>query len=211
MTFARGLVTAQPLATLDLRAAHLGGAPVLGALKFSIAAGETVALRGPSGVGKTTLLRILAGLEDTFDGTLTVTSKTAIMFQEPTLLPWRSALDNIRIATGCAPDVALGLLVDVGLGERAGALPAQLSLGQQRRLALARALAKEPELLLLDEPFVSLDADLVTEMQALIIRLCLRHDRALVIVTHSDSEAEALATRVVTLGGTPAQIVSDQR
>ncbi|MEM9341767.1 MAG: ATP-binding cassette domain-containing protein [Pseudomonadota bacterium] len=203
-------MAAQTLATVEVRAAHLGGAHVLGALRFTIAAGETVALRGPSGVGKTTLLRILAGLERGFEGTREVTPKSALMFQEPTLLPWRSAVANVCIATGCPREVALGRLADVGLGDRAEALPTQLSLGQQRRLALARALAMEPELLLLDEPFVSLDADLVAEMQALIARLCQREDRALVIVTHSDAETRALATRVVTLGGTPARIVSDQ-
>jgi NitT/TauT family transport system ATP-binding protein len=198
------------LARLELQRAQLGGAEVLGALTLHVAPGETVALRGPSGVGKTTLLRILAGLEPGFEGQRHVTPRTAIMFQEPTLLPWRTARDNICIATGCSAARADALLEQVGLAQKGEAMPAQLSLGQQRRLALARALAAEPELLLLDEPFVSLDADLTQEMLALIMRLCQSDARGVVVVTHSDTEAEALATRIVTLGGSQARITADQ-
>lgn len=197
------------LAELRLEEARLGGAPILGALSLSVRAGDTLALRGPSGVGKTTLLRVLAGLESGFRGTRRVTDKTALVFQEPTLLPWRSALQNLTLVTGCSENTARALLEEVGLAEKADAFPGQLSLGQQRRLSLARALAAEPELLLLDEPFVSLDPGLVDEMMALFGAVQRRRHVAAILVTHAEAEARALATRIVTLGGTPARIVSD--
>lgn len=187
----------------------MDNAPVLGALSLSLAPGETLAIRGPSGVGKTTLLRILAGLETGFVGERQVTARTALVFQEPTLLPWRNALQNITLVTGCSETTASALLAEVGLAEKAGAFPGQLSLGQQRRLTLARALAAEPDLLLLDEPFVSLDPALVDEMLHLVAALCSRRSVATVLVTHAEAEARALATRIVTLGGQPAVIVSE--
>lgn len=198
-----------PLAEIALKGASLGGTPILGALSLSVSPGETLALRGPSGVGKTTLLRIIAGLESDYVGTCAVPGKPALVFQEPTLLPWRSTVKNLTLVTGCSEDRAKTLLAEVGLSDKADAFPGQLSLGQQRRLSLARALAAEPTLLLLDEPFVSLDPHLVDEMLALFGKLRNRAHMATVLVTHSEAEARALANRILTLGGSPAQIVSE--
>lgn len=195
--------------TLRITQASHGGAPVLGALEITFAAGETVAITGPSGVGKTTLLRILAGLHERFDGTVegAATARLAMVFQEPTLLPWRSVLDNITLTTHCEDSVARDLLRAVGLGGREREWPLNLSLGQQRRLALARAFATRPTLLLMDEPFVSLDRDTADDMMAVFETLRARHPVTTVFVTHDADEASRLADRVLRLAGHPAQLV----
>lgn len=132
-----------------------------------------------------------------------------MVFQEPTLLPWRTVRDNIGVTTGATAAQIDIALEDVGLAGRANDYPAQLSLGQQRRLSLARAFAIKPDLLLLDEPFVSLDPELVDEMMTLFARLRATHNVTTILVTHVAQEAEKLANRIVTLGGSPATIVSD--
>lgn len=194
---------------LDLASKRFGPVEVLGPIRLDLARGETVALTGPSGIGKSTLLRILAGLDRDFEGRLVRPARTAMVFQEPMLLPWRRALENVTLVTGAAPGRAERLLAEVGLGGRGEAWPGQLSLGQQRRLALARALAAEPELLLMDEPFVSLDPALVEEMLDLTRRLLDARDAAAVIVTHSEHEARRLGGRILRLAGRPARIVDE--
>ena len=197
---------------LDLRIDSLDirQTAVLGSIDLSIFKGETAALVGPSGVGKTTLLRIIAGLEKTYQGQCRVDGRVSVVFQEPTLLPWRTVMDNICIPTGIDDTAALAVLNDVGLDDRAHDFPNALSLGQQRRLALARAFAVKPDLLLMDEPFVSLDPALVDEMMTLFIKLRDAHDVTTIIVTHVQSEAERLANRIITLGDAPARIISDK-
>lgn len=196
---------------LDLRGKAFGATPVLGAIRLEVAQGERVALTGPSGVGKSTLLRILAGLDRDFAGTCARPGRIAMVFQEPTLLPWRDAAANVTIPTGADAATAARLLDEVGLAGRGGAYPGQLSLGQQRRLALARALAARPDLMLLDEPFVSLDPALADEMLALTRRLLDAHGAACVFVTHAEREAEALADRTLRLGGRPARVLDAVR
>lgn len=184
--------------------------PVLGPLAFDIAAGETVALVGPSGVGKSTLLRLVAGIDPVFDGEIDRPDSIAMVFQEPNLLPWRSALDNLlTIHPTLSADQALAALDEVGLAGKSKQFPRQLSLGQQRRLALARAFAGRPELLILDEPFVSLDAEIADLMLSLTEALIARHKPATLFVTHDMAEANRLAQRVLTLAGGPqgAQLV----
>ena len=192
---------------LDLQAADHGGGPVLGPLSLSVGPGETVALTGPSGIGKTTLLRIIAGLHRGWRGRLDLPGRLAMVFQEPVLLPWRSARQNITLATGCAPQAAQAALESVDLGGKADEFPGQLSLGQQRRLSLARVFAMQPDVLLMDEPFVSLDPALADEMMALFERLRAARPLATVIVTHAPAEADRLATRILRLEGRPAQLL----
>ncbi|SFR45914.1 ABC transporter ATP-binding protein [Litoreibacter janthinus] len=196
---------------LELRLASLvyGDTPILGAVSLTVDRSETLALVGPSGVGKTSLLRIVAGLETRYRGTCRVNGKVGMVFQEPTLLPWRTVGDNICIATGISKAEAEQALAEVGLEGRGQDFPSQLSLGQQRRLSLARAFAAKPDLLLMDEPFVSLDPSLVEEMMVLFAKLRATHKVTTILVTHVVEEATKLASRVVTLGGSPAQMTGD--
>lgn len=185
--------------SVDIREKRFGETLVLHDLSFELSAGETLAITGPSGIGKTTLLRIVAGLDPDFDGRVDRPRRLAMVFQEPTLLPWRSAKENIRLAAHVDTDTAIGVLTEVGLEGKANHFPAQLSLGQQRRLALGRALAAQPELLLMDEPFVSLDAPIVEEMLQLTERLLADYGVATIFVTHSPMEATRLATKTLRL------------
>ena len=132
-----------------------------------------------------------------------------MVFQEPVLLPWRTAADNLWLTTGIGRSAAGQALAEVGLSGLGSRYPGELSLGQQRRLALARAFAVRPELLLMDEPFVSLDAAMAQEMMSLFAALRARYPVTTVLVTHAPEEAQALATRIVRLEGAPATIVSD--
>lgn len=196
---------------LDLTGMSYGRVPVLGGIDLSVSPGETLAITGASGIGKTTLLRILAGLETGFTGRLQRPENVSFVFQEPTLLPWRTALDNICLAAGVDKSQAVAALEEVGLGGRGSSYPDQLSLGQQRRLSLARAFASSPDLLLMDEPFVSLDPEIAEDMMVLFARLRAVRQVATVLVTHVEDEAKKLASRIVTLAGTPAVITSERQ
>ncbi len=197
-----------PPVVADIRAKRFGAVQVLRNVAFTVARGETVALVGPSGIGKSTVLRIVAGLDRDFEGTLRRPDRIAMVFQEPTLLPWRTALQNLTLIHPALGDRAGALmLARVGLGGREDAFPRALSLGQQRRLALARAFAGAPELLVMDEPFVSLDTALADQMIALARELIDEHRPATLFVTHARSEAERLEARVLELRGNPATLV----
>ncbi|MEL6419232.1 MAG: ABC transporter ATP-binding protein, partial [Pseudomonadota bacterium] len=185
---------------VDITSKSFAGTQILGPIRFDVAAGETVAIVGPSGIGKSTLLRIVSGIDPDFEGRVTVPKSIAFVFQEPTLLPWRSALDNLILIhpnlTRAAAETALDR---VGLSDKAGLFPGQLSLGQQRRLSLARAFAGEPDLLILDEPFASLDADTSQAMLALTESLIAQQRPATLLVTHDMKEAQRLAESILTL------------
>ncbi|QFT99163.1 Aliphatic sulfonates import ATP-binding protein SsuB [Roseovarius sp. THAF8] len=186
--------------TVSITEKRFGTDRVLGPISFEIAQGETVALVGPSGIGKSTLLRLVAGIDTDFTGNIDRPEAMAMVFQEPTLLPWRSSLDNLTLLHPSLPrDRALAALEEVGLTGKETLFPGQLSLGQQRRLALARAFAGQPDLLIMDEPFVSLDAAAADRMLSLTEALIARHQPATLFVTHDMAEATRLAHRTLTL------------
>lgn len=185
-----------------------GDQQVLGALELQIADGEFVAMLGRSGSGKSTLLRVLAGLDDQVTGSVRVPRSRAVVFQNPRLLPWRRALANVTFALPDAgPDapsrIARGhaALQEVGLAEKTRAWPLSLSGGEAQRVSLARALVREPDLLLLDEPFGALDALTRLKMYGLLHDLWARRHMAVLHVTHDVDEAILLADRVVVLSG----------
>jgi sulfonate transport system ATP-binding protein len=178
-----------------------GGPNILDGLDLDIADGAFVALLGRSGSGKSTLLRTLAGLDPAPAGTVTVPSERTVVFQEPRLLPWKSVWRNVALGLGGA-DVrgrAEAALQEVGLSHRVDAWPLTLSGGEAQRTALARALVREPRLLLLDEPFASLDALTRMKMQGLVGSLWQAHRPAILLVTHDVDEALLLADRVLVL------------
>lgn len=175
---------------------------VLGELNLNIAAGEFVALLGRSGSGKSTLLRLLGALDDDVSGTIRVPRRRAIVFQDPRMMPWLTVLRNITLGLPQTADVrrrALSTLAEVGLDKHAHAWPRTLSGGEAQRAALARAMAREPQLLLLDEPFGALDALTRIRMHTLLRDVYMRHRPAVLLVTHDVDEAIVLADRIVVL------------
>jgi ABC-type nitrate/sulfonate/bicarbonate transport system ATPase subunit len=208
-----------PGLTIELLLKRFPGAdtPLFERLSLRVEPGTVLALLGPSGIGKSSLLRLIAGIDRDFTGSIAIDDLPAAqspppgyVFQDPRLLPWLTARDNVRVAR---PAMSLSdadnWLAKVGLGANADSFPHALSGGMQRRVALARALATNAGLLLLDEPFVSLDRGLVSEMQALIAGLLDETGATAIIVTHTAEDAARLADRVLTLAGRPAAIASD--
>jgi NitT/TauT family transport system ATP-binding protein len=192
------------------RAATGGRLHVLGELSFALAKGEVAALVGPSGCGKTTLLRIIMGLDRDYEGNVVLPPdcKLGVVFQEPRLLPWWTVEENIRLAAPRVSAEALNaLFATLGLTEHRLHYPRELSLGLARRAALARAFAVEPDLLILDEPFVSLDAPLAERLRAELIELVSRRTMTTLLVTHSVDEAAGLADRVFLLSPSPAHVL----
>ncbi|GAB3864563.1 ABC transporter ATP-binding protein [Micromonospora andamanensis] len=186
-----------------------GDTVVLDGIDLTIGSGEVVALLGGSGSGKTTLLRILAGLDQHATGDWQVRGNLAVVFQEHRLLPWKRVADNVALGVP-GPDVqrrTAAALTEVGLAGRERAWPAELSGGQSQRVAVARALVREPDLLLLDEPFGALDALTRLRMQALFGRLRAEHGFAALLVTHDVEEALLLADRTLVLAG--GRVVDD--
>jgi NitT/TauT family transport system ATP-binding protein len=193
------------------RKAAGGVLDVLSDVALDVATGEVVALIGPSGCGKTTLLRIIAGLDRNFEGfvRLPAQGRLGVVFQEPRLLPWRSVEENVRLAAPLASNATLDILFGtLGLSAHRHHYPGELSLGLARRVALARAFAVEPELLVLDEPFVSLDAELAMRLRAELTELVSRRPVTTLLVSHNFDEVIELADRVVLLSGHPARVLA---
>jgi sulfonate transport system ATP-binding protein len=193
------LATEAPVVRLRGAGRRFGDHVVLRDVDLEIAPGEFVGVLGRSGCGKTTLLRGLAGLDDGMTGDLRTARAPAVVFQDPRLLPWRSAIDNVALGLRDehARRRAASALAEVGLGGREDAWPRQLSGGQRQRVALARALVREPDLLLLDEPFSALDALTRVAAQRLVHALWERHRPAVLLVTHDVEECLLLADRVL--------------
>jgi ABC-type nitrate/sulfonate/bicarbonate transport system ATPase subunit len=185
---------------------------VLRDLAFTLHEGEVCAFIGPSGSGKTTLLRIIAGLDTDFEGAIKHPpgQRLAMVFQEPRLLPWRSVAQNISLAAPDAdPDDLRQIVESLGLAEHLTFFPGELSLGLARRVAFARALAVKPDLLMLDEPFVSLDHNLATRLQEEFAALVEARRVTTLLVTHDVDEAIHLADRILMLSSRPARIIAE--
>ena len=193
-------------------AASGGRLHVLNELVLALAGGEVGALVGPSGCGKTTLLRIIAGLDPDYEGTLILPDhgRLGMVFQEPRLLPWRTVEQNVRLAAPAATEANLnGLFLALGLSGHRDHYPGELSLGLARRVALALAFAVEPDLLLLDEPFVSLDDALAARLRDELAELVNRRPVTTLLVTHNVEEAIGLADRLFLLSASPARVLAE--
>ncbi len=179
------------------------GRTVLAGVDLTIEPGEFVALLGASGSGKSTLLRGIGGLDRGFTGTIEAPAAKAVVFQEHRLMPWLSVWRNVALGLrgGNTRDRALRALGEVGLAPKHDAWPSTLSGGEAQRTALARGLVREPELLLLDEPFGALDALTRINAQKLVARLWETHRPATLLVTHDVEEALLLADRALILRG----------
>ncbi|MER5643891.1 ABC transporter ATP-binding protein [Streptosporangium sp. NPDC002524] len=195
--------TAAPVAAVRGLTRAFGERRVLDGIDLEIGRGEFVALLGRSGSGKSTLLRVLAGLDPGAEGEVEVGDTVAVAFQEPRLVPWKRVLTNVALGLR-APDpraAALAALEEVGLGGLRDAWPLTLSGGEAQRASLARALVREPGLLLLDEPFSALDALTRITIHRLVLDLWARHRPGILLVTHDVDEAMLLADRVLVLDG----------
>ena len=198
---------ARSVLRVDLRSKAFADQDILHSVAFDLSQGETLVLCGPSGVGKSTLLRVISGLDQSFEGTVDIQGTLSMVFQEPTLLPWVTVSQNLVLTTGASEVDVLDILTSVGLDSKAAAYPNDLSLGQQRRLALARAFVVKPDILLMDEPFVSLDHALSEDIMSVFEKLRTDTGVATILVTHSTTEAARLGDRILTLGGSPATLV----
>ena len=191
-----------------IAAKRYGARPVLHDVRFRAGAGEVLALLGASGTGKSTTLRIAMGLDTAFEGHVRrPPGRLGVVFQEPRLLPWLNTADNLRLVADGAP--VADLLAEVGLAGAEGVMPLALSLGMARRAALARALAVQPTLLVLDEPFASLDARRSAGLAALVARRARERGTTVLLATHDLGPALAIADRVLVLAGHPAGLQAD--
>ena len=200
------------IARKALRTASGQTRSILHDVDFSLRQGEVCALLGPSGCGKTTLLRIVAGLDADFEGRLVLPRehKIGMVFQEPRLLPWRSVAQNLRLVGTSSDNDLAEIVAALRLSRHLDHFPGELSLGLARRVAIARAFAVKPDLLLLDEPFVSLDAALAARLREELLALVLKRKATTLIVTHDVEEAIAIADRILVLSAAPGRLIADR-
>ncbi|CAK9888763.1 MULTISPECIES: ABC transporter ATP-binding protein [Pseudomonas] len=200
-----------------------GWQSVLEDFDLQLALGEVITILGPSGVGKSSLLRVLAGLQQARAGSVSLLGeplqgphpRLAVAFQDPSLLPWLSLESNVAFGLDFARQPRLAAserraridhaIEAVGLQHAREQYPAQLSGGMAQRTALARCLARQPQVLLLDEPFGALDEVTRADMQQLLLQLIARHNTAAILITHDIDEALLLSDRVLLLGNHPAR------
>jgi len=186
-------------------------------LKFELLENEFTCIIGPSGCGKTTLLNAIAGLDNDYDGSINIKKTnpselhSSYVFQTPRLLPWRTVMENIQLAAGDNHSVPfiINTLQHLGLGNNLNSYPHHLSLGMQRRVAIARAFSVQSRLLLMDEPFVSLDPSTAKKARELLLNLWREQPRNILFVTHDLNEAFELADRILFLSDSPSHVIAD--
>ncbi|WP_332744342.1 ABC transporter ATP-binding protein [Hydrogenophaga sp.] len=222
------MLSPTPNLALDVReiSMRFAGRTVIDRMSFSVVPGEFLCIVGASGCGKTTLLRLLAGLNQPSDGevrfenqkVIAPSRERAIVFQDygRALLPWRTAAGNIALALeSCGvpkaehPERVASLAATMNLAAAVDRYPNQLSGGMQQRVQIARCLAQQPKLLLMDEPFGALDAITRQNLQDEVARLAADHDTTIVFITHDLEEAIYLGDRVIVLGSNPGRIVEE--
>lgn len=188
--------------------------PLFKNFSLTLGVGEFTCLIGPSGCGKSTLLNMIAGLDHDFEGASGVGEKSTIgyIFQEPRLMPWLSIYDNIALVCE-RPNKSeiLDLLDEVGLAGAENSYPSQLSGGMQRRVALVRAFVIKPDILLLDEPFVSLDIPTANRLRQSLLTLWQKYQPTILFVTHNPTEAVMMGERLLFLGTQGGGIILDER
>ncbi|ESQ91000.1 ABC transporter ATP-binding protein [Asticcacaulis benevestitus] len=190
---------------------RFGDNAIIDGLDLDLAPGELVSLLGRSGSGKTTLLRTLAGLDGTSGQDVSIPAARAVVFQDARLLPWKRVWENVALGLK-GKDIrkrAEQALREVGLGHRLDAWPLTLSGGEAQRTALARALVRDPQLLLMDEPFAALDALTRLRVHELVLKLWRIHKPTVMLVTHDVDEAIALSDRILVLD--KGRIVAEER
>ncbi|MDJ0557255.1 MAG: ATP-binding cassette domain-containing protein [Microcoleaceae cyanobacterium MO_207.B10] len=188
---------------------------VLNNFNIQLEPGQILCLTGPSGCGKTTILQIIADLIKPTSGKVkNLFGQTSYVFQEPRLLPWRTTIENISfglktkgISKKQRQEIAIALAQQLGIEQAANQYPHQLSGGMQQRVALGRALAVEPDLLLLDEPFSALDIGRRRDLQGLLLKLLSDRNMAAILVSHDLAEAVLVADKLIVLSPSPSSII----
>jgi ABC-type nitrate/sulfonate/bicarbonate transport system ATPase subunit len=193
-----------------------GSHTAIAALNLNLKSGEFICLVGPSGCGKTTLLNIIADLDNDYQGSIelsrqSIRPKIGYIFQNPRLLPWRTVRENIELVVeeSLSANIIDNLLEVMQLTTSQHVYPERLSLGMSRRVAITRAFAVDPDLLLMDEPFVSLDAPTARQVRALLLSLWQQRPHTVLFVTHDLREAIALADRLIFLSASPMSVISE--
>lgn len=198
---------------IEIESKRFADKQIFSNFNLSLDEAEFLAISGPSGCGKTTLLRLIAGLDtDAKIANSVSIDRVGFVFQEPRLLPWRTIRENLHLV--CADSKAGNEQADlalqtVNLWQERDEFPDALSLGMKRRVELARAFAVEPDLILLDEPFVSLDAASATELRELLLSVWVREKPKIIMVSHNLEECLLMADRLILLEGQPAKITND--
>ena len=188
-------------------------------LNFNISNGEFACIFGPSGCGKTTLLNIISGLDNQYRGQINLNgigskNKISYLFQSPRLFPWMTVAQNVAFPIKKEKNskkIALNLIKQVGMEKFANSFPNKLSGGMRKRISLARSFSNNPSILLLDEPFISLDKKSAVQLRNFLINLWKKNKPTIIFVTHDLDEAIELSDRIIFLSNSPAKILLDYK